>query len=159
MAIDMFLKISDIKGESTDARHKGEIDVLAWSWGMSNPGITPTGGGGGAGKVSVQGISITKRCDAATAPLTMACCSGQHYKEAMLAVRKAGKTPFEYLKISMKDVLIASQSTGSEGGENLTENITLNFAEFKLEYTSQKADGSAGATYTAGWNIAKNVKV
>lgn len=157
MAIDMFLKISDIKGESTDAKHKDEIDVLAWSWGMSNPG-TPTGGGGGTGKVSVQGISITKYCDAATAPLIMACCSGKHYKEAMLTVRKAAKTPLEYLKISLKDVLITSQSTGSEGVGNITENITLNFAEFKLDYVSQKPDGSAGATHTAGWNIVKNIK-
>lgn len=158
MTENVFLKIGDIKGESTDAKHKDEIDVLAWSWGMSNP-AAPTGGGGGAGKVSVQGISIAKFCDAATAPLIMACCSGKPYKEAMLTVRKAGKTPFEYLKISMKDVLITSQSTSSEGGSRPTENITLNFAEFKLDYTSQKADGSAGATYTAGWNIAKNVKV
>lgn len=157
MAIDMFLKISDIKGESTDARHKDEIDVLAWSWGMSNPG-TPAGGGGGAGKVSVQGISITKYCDAATAPLIMACCSGKRYKEAMLTVRKAAKTPLEYLKISLKDVLITSQSTGSEGVGNITENITLNFAEFKLDYVTQKPDGSAGATHAAGWNIVKNIK-
>jgi type VI secretion system secreted protein Hcp len=157
MAIDMFLKISDIKGESTDARHKGEIDVLAWSWEMSNPG-TPTGAGSGAGKVSVQGISITKFCDAATAPLIMACCSGKRYKEAMLTVRKAAKTPLEYLKISLKDVLITSQSTGSEGVGNITENITLNFAEFKLDYVTQKPDGSAGATHAAGWNIVKNIK-
>lgn len=154
----MFLKISDIKGESTDAKHKDEIDVLSWSWGMSQ---TAAGGGAGGstGKVNVQDISVTKLCDAATAPLIMACCSGKHYKEAMLTVRKALKTPLEYLKISLKDVLITSQSTGSEGGNRPTENITLNFAEFKLEYTSQKADGSAGATYTAGWNIAKNTKV
>ncbi len=153
-----FLKIGDIKGESTDAKHKDEIDVLSWSWGMSQS--TAGGGtGGGAGKVNVQDISITKLSDAATAPLIMACCSGKHYKEAMLTVRKALKTPLEYLKISLKDVRVTSQSIGSEGGNHPTENITLNFAEFKLEYTSQKADGSAGASYSAGWNIAKNSKV
>ena len=158
MADAVFLKIGDIKGESVDSKHKDEIDVLAWSWGMSHPGTIPVGGGG-AGKVSVQGISIAKFCDAATAQLIMACCSGNHFKEAMLTVRKAGEKPLEYLRISLKDVLITSQSTGSEGGERPTENITLNFAEFKLEYKSQKADGSVGATYTAGWNIAKNTKV
>lgn len=155
----VYLKIGDIKGESTDDKRAGEIDVLSWSWGMSQTGTTHTGSGGGAGKVSVQDISVTKFCDAATAPLIMACCNGKHYPDAKLTVRKAGGKPLDYLKISLKDVLITSQSTGSGGGERLTENITLNFAEFKVEYTLQKADGSAGATYTAAWNIARNTKV
>jgi len=157
MANDVFLKIGDIKGESRDAKHKDEIDVLSWSWGMSQPNSTP--GGGGASKVSMQDIAVTKYIDAATAPLIMACVSGKHYPEAMLAVRKAGGKPLEYLKISLKDVLIKSQSTGSSGStERLTENITLNFTAFKLEYTAQKDDGSAGATYTAAWNLVKNAK-
>jgi len=157
MANDVFLKIGDIKGESRDAKHKDEIDVLSWSWGMSHPSTTP--GGGGASKVSVQDIAVTKYIDAATAPLIMACVSGKRSPDAMLTVRKAGGKPLEYLKISLKDVLIKSQSTGSSGStERLTENITLNFTAFKLEYTAQKDDGSAGATYTAAWNLVKNAK-
>jgi len=75
MAANMFIKIGDIKGESTDKTHAGEIDVLSWSWGMSQSG-TPHTGGGGAGKVSVQDISVTKFFDSATPPVMLACCNG-----------------------------------------------------------------------------------
>jgi len=160
MAVNMFIKIGDIKGESVDAKHAGEIDVLSWSWGMSQSGTTHTGGGSGAGKVSVQDISVTKFFDVATPPVMLACCNGQHFKEARLTVRKAGTKPLEYLKITMKEVLVSSVSTGGSNGEDrITENITLNFAEYKVEYTPQKADGSGGAAIAAGWNIARNVKV
>jgi len=160
MVADMFLKIGDIKGESSDDKHGGEIDVLAWSWGLSQSGTTHTGTGGGAGKVSVNDISVTKHCDKATPPLILACCNGKHYPEAKLTVRKAGENPLEYLKITMKDVLVTSYSTGgSGGGDRLSENINLNFAEFKVEYTPQKPDGTGDAAVEVAYNIAKNVKV
>jgi|ERR1700674_143262 type VI secretion system secreted protein Hcp len=157
MAVDMFIKIGDVEGESTDAKHGKEIDVLAWSWGMSQSGTTHMGGGGGSGKVNVQDISFTKYVDASTHALMLACCDGTHYPQALLTVRKAGKTPVEYIKITMKEVIITSLSTGGSGGEDrLTENCTLNFAEYKLEYTPQDEKGAGGATKTAAWNIASN---
>src|SRR5262245_46142649 len=160
MAVDMFLKIDDVKGESRDDKHAGEIDVLAWSWGASQSGTTHSGTGGGAGKVNVQDLSLTKYVDKSSPGLLLSCCNGKHYKEAVLTVRKAGEKPLEYLKITMKELLISSVSTGGSGGEDrLTENVTLNFAEFKVEYSPQKADGSGDAAVEVGWNIAKNVKV
>lgn len=161
MAVDMFIKIGDIKGESRDKTHKDEIDVLAWSWGMSQSGTTHTGGGGGAGKVSVQDISFTKYVDKSSAPLMMACCNGKHYPEATLVVRKAGETPLEYIVIKLKEVLVTSVSTGGSGGEDrLTENVTLNFAQFEYAYQPQKTDGSKdGGAIETKWNIAENVKI
>jgi len=157
MAVDMFLKLDDVKGESKDSKHKDAMDVLAWSWGLSQSGSTHMGSGGGSGKVSVQDISLTKYVDAASANLLKFCCTGKHFKEAVLTVRKAGDKPVEYLKITMKEVLIASVSTGGSGGEDrLTENVTLNFANFKFEYTPQKDDGSAGSAIEANWNIPAN---
>lgn len=159
MAVDMFLKLGDIKGESTDDKHKDETDVLAWSWGMTQSGTTHTGTGGGAGKVSVNDLSITKYVDKGTPTLIISCCNGKHFDQGLLTVRKAGENPLEYLKITMKEVLVTSVSSGGSGGEDrLTENITLNFAEFKVEYTPQKADGSGDAAIEAGWKIAANVK-
>jgi type VI secretion system secreted protein Hcp len=159
MAVDMFLKLDDVKGESRDDKHKDEIDVLAWSWGMSQSGTTHMGGGGGAGKVNVQDLSITKYLDKASPNLMLGSCTGKHYKEALLTVRKAGEKPLEYLKITMKEVLVSSISTGGSGGEDrLTESISLNFAEFKVEYAPHKQDGSGDAVIEAVWNIAKNVK-
>jgi type VI secretion system secreted protein Hcp len=91
MPVEMFLKLSGIEGESYDAKHKGEIDVLAWSWGMSNSGTTHTGGGGGAGKVNFQDLSFTKWVDLATTPLMLATAKGKHITKATLVVRKAGR--------------------------------------------------------------------
>jgi type VI secretion system secreted protein Hcp len=160
MAVDMFLKIDDVKGESRDDKHKDEIDVLAWSWGLSQSGTTHMGPGGGAGKVSVQDLSITKYLDKASPPLILGTCGGKHYKQALLTVRKAGEKPLEYLKITMKEVIISAVSVGGSGGEDrLTENVTLNFGEFKTEYTPQKADGTGEAAVEAAFNIAKNVKL
>ena len=158
MAVDMFLKIDDIEGESVDDVHAGEIDVLSWSWGMSQSGSTHTGPGGGAGKVNVQDLSFTHYIDKSSANLMMLCCNGKHFEEATLVVRKAGEMPLEYLILTMKGGLVSSVSTGGSGGEDrLTENVTLNFSEFKTEYVPQMADGSGDASIIIGWNIAKNV--
>ena len=143
MAVDMFIKIGDIVGEADDKTHKAKIDVLAWSWGMSNSGTTHTGAGGGAGKASVQDLSFTKYIDSETNALMLACCKGTHYDDATLIVRKAGGTPVEYVVITMNEVLVTSVSTGGSGGEDrLTENVTLNFAKVKLEYQPQDAKGA-----------------
>ncbi|HXI52450.1 MAG TPA: type VI secretion system tube protein Hcp, partial [Candidatus Saccharimonadales bacterium] len=114
----MFIKIGDVDGESKDKTHLKSIDVLAWSWGLSNSGSAHTGGGAGAGKVNVQDISITKYVDSASPKLMLACCSGTHYPEALLTVRKAGGTPVEYIKIKVEEVLITAVSTGGSGGED-----------------------------------------
>ena len=159
MAVDMYIKIDDVKGESQDDKHKDEIDVLAWSWGMSSSGTTHMGGGGGSGKVNVQDLSFTKYIDKSSADLMLACCNGKHFKEALLTVRKAGEVPVEYLKVTMKDLIVTSVSTGGSGGEDrLTENVTLNFAEVKVQYTPQDEKGAGGTMKPMGWNIAKNVK-
>jgi len=156
----MFIKIGDLKGESVDDKHKDEIDVLAWSWGMSQSGTTHLGTGAGAGKVNVQDISFTKYVDKSSPNLMQYCCNGKHFAEALLTVRKAGETPLEYLKIKLTDLMITAVSTGGSGGEDrLTENVTLNFAQFKVEYTPQKKDGTGDAAVTIGWDVAKNVKV
>lgn len=144
MAVDMFLKVAGVDGESVDKKHPASIDILAWSWGMSQSGTTHMGGGGGSGKVSVQDISVTKYIDKASPVLMMACCDGTHFTDATITVRKAGKTPVEYIKIKMEEVIITSVSTGGSGGEDrLTENLSLNFAKFSVWYTPQKPDGTA----------------
>ncbi len=160
MAVDMFFKIDGIAGESRDDKHKGEIDVLAWSWGMSQSGTTHMGTGGGAGKVNVQDLSFTKYIDKATPNLMLFLSNGKHIKEATLTVRKAGETPLEYYVLKLTEVMVTSLTTGGSGGQDrLTENVTLNFAKYELDYKPQKADGSGDAAVKVGWNIAENKKV
>ena len=160
MAVDMFLKLDGIKGEAQDAKHKEEIDVLAWSWGAAQSGTTHMGSGSGSGKVSVQDISVTKYVDKSSGTLLQHCCTGKHISKGELIVRKAGDKPLEYIKIEMKDIIVAHVSGGGSGGEDrLTENVALNFGEFKYIYTTQAKDGSAGPKVEFGWSISKNDKV
>jgi len=158
MAMDMFMKIDTLKGESRDKTHKEEIDVLAWSWGMSNSGSAHVGGGAGAGKVNVQDMSFTKYIDKSSPDLMLACCDGKHYTSAILVVRKAGTTPLEYLTVTMSEVMVTAVTTGGSGGEDrLTENVTLNFAKVKVDYKEQTPTGTAGATPSMTWDIAQNI--
>lgn len=157
MAADMFLKLEGVDGESKDDSHKKEIDVLSWSWGASQSGTGHVGGGSGAGKVSVQDLSVTKYVDASSHLLLLDCCNGQHIKKGTLVVRKAGATPLEYVKLTMEDILVSNIHTGGSGGEDrLTENVTLNFAEVKFSYAMQKPDGTPDADKDFAWDIAGN---
>jgi type VI secretion system secreted protein Hcp len=160
MAVDMFIKIGALKGESKDKTHKDTIDVLAWSWGMSNSGSAHVGGGAGAGKVNVQDLSFTKYMDKSSPDLMLACCNGKHFDTATLTVRKAGENPLEYLKVTLEELIITSVSTGGSGGEDrLTENVTLNFAKVKVEYKDQDEKGAGKATAQMGWDISANHKL
>lgn len=157
MAVDMFLKLDDVKGEAQDDKHKDEIDVLSWSWGITQAASSHIGGGGGSGKANFQDIHITKYIDSASHNLLKSTATGKHFKQALLTIRKAGEKPLEYIKITMKDCLISSISCGGSGGEDrLTENISLNFSEVEYVYTPQKADGSAGSALPFSYNIASN---
>ncbi|PZN33960.1 MAG: type VI secretion system tube protein Hcp [Proteobacteria bacterium] len=159
MAVDMFLELAGVKGESIDKVHKDKIDILAWSWGLSNTGTFHHGSGGGAGKANFQDISITKFIDAATPNIMLYCANGKHFDKAKIIVRKAGETPLEYLTIEMEKVLVTSYATGgSNGEERLTENISLNFAKVKVEYVQQTEKGGKGTPQAFGWDIAANAK-
>jgi len=161
MAVDMFIKIGDIKGESADKTHGGEITVLAWSWGLSNSGSAHVGGGAGSGKVNVQDLSLTKYIDKSSPDLMLFCCNGNHIPKVQLTVRKAGgDNALEYLIIKLEDVLIASVATGGSGGEDrLTESVHLNFRKVFVEYTEQNAKGGAADKPKMGWDIQQNAKV
>jgi type VI secretion system secreted protein Hcp len=159
MAVDMFLKLKGIDGEARDSKHKGSIDILAWSWGASNSGTSHMGGGSGAGKANIQDISVTKYVDSSSAKLLECCVTGKHIETANITVRKAGDKPLEYIKIELTEVMVTSVSTGGSGGEDrLTENVSLNFAKFKYEYVPQKATGDGDVAKEFAYNIAENVK-
>jgi type VI secretion system secreted protein Hcp len=161
MAMDMFINLgAKIKGESRDKTQgpKGDIDILAWSWGMSQSGTTHMGGGGGAGKANFQDLSFTKYIDSATNGLMSSLAKGSHIDKCILLVRKAGEGQQKYLEITMEEVLVTSISTGGSGGEDkLTENVTLNFGKVKFAYAKQDGKGGMAADAEFTWNIAENV--
>src|SRR5687768_12512993 len=100
-AVDFFLKIEGIDGESTDDKHKGELDIQSWSWGVSNMGTAGHGGGGGAGKASFQDIHFSTHVSKASPKLMLTCATGEHIKKATLVCRKAGKEQQEYYKVTL----------------------------------------------------------
>jgi type VI secretion system secreted protein Hcp len=160
MAVDYFLKIDGIDGESTDSKHKAEIDVESWSWGQTNSGDAAHRGGMGAGKVSMQDFHFVMRMNKATPKLMEVCATGEHIKKAVLTCRKAGKEQQEYLKVTMSDLVVSSYQTGGSSGDVVpTDQISLNFSKIEYEYKEQKADGTLGGAVKAGYDVKANKKV
>lgn len=144
MAADIFLKIGTIKGESGDDKHKEEIEVLSWSWGVNQAGGVGYGGGGGVGKATFGDLTITHYVDKASPNLMLGCTTGEHVGDATLVQRKAGKGQQEFLIINMKEVFITSVAA-SGGSDAPTETVSLQPSKIEIEYKPQKGDGSLDA--------------
>ena len=157
MASDIFAKLGDIKGESGDDKHKDEIEILSWSWGVSNTvAFKDVGGGAGAGKASFHDFSFTHRIDKASPVLMQACATGVHLKEATITHRKAGKGQHEFLVIKMNDVIVTAVSDSDSSESDPLESVSLTFSKVALEYRPQKADGSADASVFFKYDVKAN---
>jgi type VI secretion system secreted protein Hcp len=154
-AVDYFLKIDGIEGESQDHKHKNEIHLESWSFGEQNSGTMSHGGGGGAGKVSMQDFHFVMTVNKASPKLFLACATGEHIKKAVLTCRKAGKEQQEFYKVSFEQLLVSSFQTSGSGSASVLpqESISLNFAKIEIEYKEQKADGSLGGPVKAGYDL------
>lgn len=154
MAVDYFLKIDGIEGESMDKTHGKEIQLESWSWGETNVGSMSAGGGGGAGKVAMQDFHFVMKVNKATPKLIGACATGQHIKSAILTCRKAGKEQQEYLKYTFSDLLISSYQTGGST-EQPMEQCSFNYTKMEVAYKEQKPDGTLGGAITAWYDLKK----
>ena len=158
---DYFLRVDGIPGESADTKHKGEIEVLSWSWGETNeaPPRGP-GGGVGAGKVEMSDLTVVTSFSKASPQLLLACASGKHFKSAVLAGRKAGKGQADYLTFSLSDVLVSSYQVAGSADVNVpTDSVSLSFGKIQVEYKEQKADGSLGDAVKVGWDRKANKQI
>jgi type VI secretion system secreted protein Hcp len=156
-AVDYFLKLDGIKGESADAKHKDEIDIESFSWGVTQTGAHATGGGGGAGKASFQDFHFVMKFNVASPSLMKSCANGQHIKLGTLSCRKAGKDQQEFLTIKMTDVIVSSYQTGgSEGSDVPFDQVSLNFAKIEVDYKRQGRDGSLEPGAKFGFDIKSN---
>jgi type VI secretion system secreted protein Hcp len=159
MSFDAFLLLDGIKGESMDAKHKGEIDVQSFSWGLAQSGAGHAGAGSGASKADFQDLQIVKKVDKSTPLLKLACANGKHIGKGKLTIRKAGENPLEYLTIDLEQILVSSYSLGgSSGGEIPQEQVTLNFAKIKSEYWTQGDKGAKGENANFSWDVSANQK-
>jgi type VI secretion system secreted protein Hcp len=152
MSYAIFIKMDGIEGESTDARHKDEIDVLSWSWGVTLS--ASAGGAGGTGRAVPADLKFSHRIDFASPSLIKACASGRHIKEAVVRVQKTGAAPFEFLTIKLSDVLVKSVEPGVSTLENnAIETVGLAFARMEFEY---RQEVKPGATSKVLWDVAAN---
>lgn len=146
MASDIFAKIGDIKGESLDAKHKDEIEVLSFSWGVTmHAGSSPSSSGTATGKPIFQDLAIVHNIDKASPKLLEACATGAHLKDAIITHRKSGKGQQEFLVVKVNDVIITAVTHGGDAGQPAAETVTVAFARVDFEYRPQKPDGTLDA--------------
>jgi type VI secretion system secreted protein Hcp len=159
-AVDYFLKVDGIEGESEDSKHGKEIEVLSWTWSESQQGSMGHGTGGGAGKVAMADFQFTMKVCKASPKLMLACANGEHIKSATLTCRKAGKEQQEFLKFTFSDILVSSYHIGGNAGDIIpSDSISFNFTKIETAYKVQNADGTLGAEFKAGYDLKKAVKV
>ena len=158
--LDMFLKIDGIEGESRDSKHKGEIELLSFQFGATQPGSSGVGGGAGAGKAEMHEFSFSKFFDKSSPKLFEACATGKHDAKLVLTCRKAGGAQQEYLKVTLSEAMISSIVDAGSGSSLLpAESVTVNFSRIEIEYRAQDEKGNLGGAVKGGWDLAKNVKV
>ncbi len=152
MAIDHFLKLDGIEGEATQRDHRGEIEVLSWSWGMSSELPAGGGSGSGSGRAKAQSLLVVHPYDKASPPLLRLAASGRHLATAVLSGRRSGAGARDFLTITLKQVTVASLQMADNGG-GLVEQVALEFAEVAFDYTPQTPRGGVGAPVRVAWNV------
>jgi type VI secretion system secreted protein Hcp len=162
-AQDMFLELNGngLQGESSDKEYKDQIDVLAFSWGLSNggPPILDKKGVQTGGGVSFQNLHVTKYVDRSSPQLFLRTANGNAISNAVLSVRKAGDLQATSFKLCMSDVRVTSMQNGATTGEDrMTESFTLSYGTVGMLYRRQNANGSLQAPITAGWDVLKGLE-
>ena len=152
MSIDCHLKISGVDGEATQKDHKGEIELMAWNWGLRNEALT-SGGGSGKGKATPGFLTINKRMDKASPTLAKHCVSGKHFPEAVLTAAKSGEGQKDFLKITLKEVLIVDVNIQGASGAEIMESVSMSYGDIEIGYKPQDDKGGLGGEVKFGWNV------
>jgi len=158
---DFFLKIKDIPGESRDKTQKDAIEILSWSWGVSNAANDPSGRGGlGAGVASVQDFHLTFALNKACIKLMNACATGTHLPETTILARRAGGEQEEYLNFKLEKALVSSYQEGASSGGDPTPTVqmSINFEKVTMTYKAQKVGGKSEAPVVGSWDKARKSK-
>lgn len=151
MTIDCHLKLDGVQGESTHAKHKDEIQLYSWSWGASNA-ANISGGGMAVGKGNAQDLHFTKKYDRSSPNISKHCVSGKHFKDATISMSIAGGAQEDFLVIKLKEVYITSHQVSASAGGEVTDNISIAYADIEYAYKPQKPDGSLGGEVKFGYD-------
>jgi type VI secretion system secreted protein Hcp len=155
MAVDIFLKLTGIEGESTDDKHKGEIEVLGWSWGLLGP--TPAPSGGGTGRVTIRNITVQKLVDLSSPLLLQSSATGAPIASGIVTTRRAGAAGAEFLIFTMTDVVVTSvEVSAAASASTPSESVTLSFGKVEFDYRPTLQSGGLGPEKSFRWDIAAN---
>jgi type VI secretion system secreted protein Hcp len=155
MAVDYFLKLDSIQGESADVNHKNEIQLMSFSWGATQVTSVAGTGGSGAGKADLADFSIMKTLDKASTPLFKALVSGTHIKSGTLTAVKAGAGGKPFLKVDFEELYVTSVQL-SASSEIPAESVSFSYNQIKIEYSSQNEQGVVTTAGSAGFNLKGN---
>lgn len=160
MALDVYLHIDGIKGESADSSHQGWIEISAAHWGVVQPrsATASTGGGHTAERCEHRTLSLTKLADLASPILMQTCSMGKTIPKAKLEFMRAdgdGK-PVKYYEVELENVMIANMEQQVSDGSILHDSIGFRFSKVKWKYSQQKIGGGAGGNTAGGWDLCGN---
>ncbi|MGB6690040.1 MAG: type VI secretion system tube protein Hcp [Terracidiphilus sp.] len=155
MAVDYFLTLDGIQGESEDEKHKNDIQILSWSWGGSQTSSVAGTGGSGAGKVSLSDFSVMTYFDKSTPKFFKSICAGTHIKTGEMNAIKSGSDGKPYLKVDFKELFVTSlQISGSS--EIPSVSISFSYNEIKIDYSTQNEQGNVTSTGPVTMNTKTN---
>ena len=156
MGMGLFMKCAGCDGESENSAYKNWTHCSSFSWGVSQPSSMERGGGGSAGLGTFADLVVTAMMDKAYPDVLEKCANGKHLDKVELAGAKMGGNQWEYMKITLENVLVTSVSvSGSDGAEVI---VAYGFQASKLqsEYSPQTSQGTKGATVTKKWDVKQN---
>ncbi|NHZ60780.1 Hcp family type VI secretion system effector [Massilia genomosp. 1] len=160
MAIDVYLQIEGVKGESADSTHKDWIECESVAWAISQPrsATSSTAGGHTAERAELSEISLVKIADLASPVLAQHCASGKTLAKAKFEFFRADGTGerVKYYEIELDNVLIGHIAPSVGAGSIMTESVALKFSKVKWKYVQQKIGGGAGGNTSGGWDAALN---
>jgi type VI secretion system secreted protein Hcp len=152
--VDSHLKLAGVDGESTHKDHKGEIDLLSWQWSVQQPHKAAMGGGSGKGKAVPGDLIFLHRYDKSSPLLAKNCANGKHFEDAVITCRKSGEGQQDFLKITLKQVMVTSVNPNATPGADIVENVALSYADVEFEYKAQDNKGALGGGVKFGWDVA-----
>ena len=158
MAADTHIKFDGVEGESTHQDHKGEIEVLSWTWGISNASGAAAGGGSGRGRASPGEFHLTHHYDKASPVLAKKCAQGTHFPTVVMTSRKSGEGQKDFLKVTMKEVFVTSVQPSGHSEGDLMESVSMSYGSVEFSYKAQDAKGGLGGEVKFAWDV-KTTKI
>jgi type VI secretion system secreted protein Hcp len=152
MSCDFHIKFDGVEGESHHKDHKGEVELLSWSWGISQTSGSASGGGSGKGKAQPGDFQFSHIYDKASPVFAKQCAKGTHFPTAKLTARKAGEKQQDFLVITLKEVFITSLAPSGAQNGDIVESVSCSYKDIEFAYKAQDTKGGLSGEIKFGWD-------